>query len=281
MASVRLTAPLTEVRATLDAAKEAGARLLASVPNDAEEIPRFREQYLAWESRTAAILENAFDASGFMTTSPKDEFNGTSISLLDLKISATTIPMERLPEVATDIREKIRVLGSIDDRLDVYSQFRSSTAATPVTSDAPIFLVHGRDVERREIVRRFLETVTDRAVVVLADQANRGQDILGKLLEHAQQAAFAVVLLTPDDEGGLAGVDVPSRRARQNVVFELGLFIGLLGRDKVAALNDPGVELPTDFSGVGYILIAGESWQMELARELKAAGVAVSLDKAL
>lgn len=136
-------------------------------------------------------------------------------------------------------------------------------------------------MERREIVRRFLETVTDRAVVVLADQPNRGQDILGKLLEQAQQAAFAVVLLTPDDEGGLADGDARSPRARQNVVFELGLFIGLLGRDRVAALNDPEIEVPTDFSGVGYIPIAGESWQMELARELKAAGVAVSLDRAL
>lgn len=124
MASVRLTRPLDEVQTAIQAAKEEGERLLASVPMAADEIPRFREQYLAWESRTAAVLENAFDASGFLTTSPKDEFNGTAVSLLDLKISATSIPAERLPEVESDIREKIRVLGSIEDRLDVYTQFQ-------------------------------------------------------------------------------------------------------------------------------------------------------------
>jgi len=64
-------------------------------------------------------------------------------------------------------------------------------------------------------------------------------------------------------------------------VFELGLFVGLLGRDKVAALNDPRAEIPTDFSGVTYIPIEGESWQIELARELKAADISVSLDRAI
>jgi predicted nucleotide-binding protein len=59
------------------------------------------------------------------------------------------------------------------------------------------------------------------------------------------------------------------------------MFIGLLGRDRVAALNDPSIELPTDFSGVAYIPVDGESWQIELARELKAADIAVSLDKVL
>jgi hypothetical protein len=49
----------------------------------------------------------------------------------------------------------------------------------------------------------------------------------------------------------------------------------------VAALNDPQIEIPTDFSGVAYIPIEGDSWQMELARELKAAGISVSLDRAI
>src|SRR5699024_10852724 len=118
--------------------------------------------------------------------------------------------------------------------------------------NAPIFLVHGHALERRETVRRFLEGVTDREVVVLADQANRGQDILGKLITHAQEACFAVVLLTPDDFGRSKQGEDDKPRARENVVFELGLFIGLLGRDKVAALNDSSIEIPTYFSGVAY-----------------------------
>lgn len=281
MGSVELARPVADLRAALAAARAAGEAILEAEPGDQGGIPEFRSSYLSWEGKTAAVLENGFKVSGFLTTSPKDEFTGTAVSLLDLKIASTTIPRERLPEVVADIREKIRVLDAIEDRLDVYAGNTTVTKTSGPSADAPIFLVHGHDIERREIVRRFLEAVTDRDVVVLADQPNRGQDILGKLLSHAQSASFAVVLLTPDDEGGKRGVGENAPRTRQNVVFELGLFIGLIGRDRVAALNDTSIELPTDFSGVGYIPIDGESWQIELARELKAADIAVSLDRAL
>jgi predicted nucleotide-binding protein len=280
MVAVELARPAAQVRKQIEDARQEGTTLLESAPEDATGLASFRERYLSWESRTSAVLETGFKVSGFMTTSPKDDFNGTAISLLDLKLAGSMIPLERLPEVLTDIREKIRVLKSIDERLDVYESATTVPAAHTAASDAPIFLVHGRDLQRREIVRRFLETVTDRAIVVLAEQPNRGQDLLGKLLSQAQQAGFAVVLLTADDLGGLEGNE-PKSRARQNVVFELGLFIGLLGREKVAALNDPSIEIPTDFSGVAYIPIEGESWQIELARELKAAGVSVSLDRVI
>ena len=284
MAAVELVRSAAQVRNLLDEARREARSLLDSKPDSAVEIAGFRERYLSWEDKTAAILETSFKTSGFMTSSPKDEFTGTAIGLLDLKIASTTIPAERLPEVMTDIREKIRVLNSIDDRLDVYDvQLQAEVHASgnpELSADAPIFLVHGRDLERREIVRRFLETVTDRPIVVLAEQPNRGQDLLGKLLANAQEAAFAVVLLTADDLGGLQD-DEPKPRARQNVVFELGLFIGLLGRDRVATLNDPAVDLPTDFSGVAYIPVDGDSWQIELARELKAAEISVSLDRAI
>ena len=78
----------------------------------------------------AALLENGFKVSGFLNTSPKDEFTGTAVSLLDLKIASTTIPWERLPEVIADIREKIRVLGAVEERLDVYVE--GSPSSTPI-----------------------------------------------------------------------------------------------------------------------------------------------------
>lgn len=280
MGTVELSRPAADVRRDLDQARRRGQELLDGAPSEPTKLRSFRADYLAWESKTSAILEASFKVSGFLTTSPKDEFNGTAIALLDLKISATTIPLERVPEVLSDIQEKLRVLASVDERLEVYEPASAGSSPAPPSSNAPIFLVHGRNLERREIVRRFLETVTDRDVIVLAEQPNRGQDILGKLLSNAQQAGFAVVLLTADDLGGLDGEE-GRPRARQNVVFELGLFIGLLGRHRVAALNDPTVELPTDFSGVAYIPVDGESWQLELARELKAAGIVVSLDRAI
>jgi predicted nucleotide-binding protein len=86
-------------------------------------------------------------------------------------------------------------------------------------------------------------------------------------------------LITPDDEGGLSG-EPPRKRARQNVVFELGFFIGKLGAARVAPLVKGDVEKPSDFDGVGYITLdpAG-AWKGLLARELKAAKVPFEAEK--
>ena len=71
-------------------------------------------------------------------------------------------------------------------------------------------------------------------------------------------------------------------RARQNVVFELGYFIGRLGRNRVCALYAEGVEIPSDYSGVVYTkLDASGAWRLELAKELKAAGLPVDMNLAL
>jgi predicted nucleotide-binding protein len=92
---------------------------------------------------------------------------------------------------------------------------------------------------------------------------------------------FAVILMTPDDVGGLA--DGPQqKRARQNVVFELGFFIGKFGTPRVAALILPGVEKPSDFDGICWIEFGrGTNWKNELARELKGAGVPFNSDAIL
>lgn len=283
MGSVKLRQPAAAVAAQIAEAIQA-AEAVQEIPTDTDsEIAVFRGAYLSWEARTQTVLQTAFEASGFMTSAPADEFNAASVGLLDLKIASTVIPKERVREVRADISERIRVLTSIRDRLDVYELVNAGPAARQrggPSGEGPIFLVHGHNIERREIVRRFMERISGREVVVLDEQANEGRDVLGKLLDHAVYASFAVVLLTADDEGGEQGGPY-APRARQNVVLELGLFLGLLGRTGVVALYEPGVEIPSDISGVLYIETTGEGWQIGLAREMKAAGLDVSLDKAL
>jgi predicted nucleotide-binding protein len=88
--------------------------------------------------------------------------------------------------------------------------------------------------------------------------------------------------MTADDEGRAKGVTELRRRGRQNVVFEFGFFVGLLGRRRAVVLYEDGVELPSDLEGLVYIPYdARGSWTMLLAKEPKAAGVEVDLNKAL
>jgi predicted nucleotide-binding protein len=80
--------------------------------------------------------------------------------------------------------------------------------------------------------------------------------------------------MTPDDEGRKIGASY-QHRARQNVVFELGFFIGALGPERVVALVKGQVERPSDFDGVVYISLDSDGWKQALARELEAAGFGI------
>jgi predicted nucleotide-binding protein len=145
-----------------------------------------------------------------------------------------------------------------------------------------IFLVHGHDHGLLEQVARFLERL-GQSVHILHEKPNEGKTLIEKFEQYADRAGFAVVLLTPDDRGGQAHMDPVSyrSRARQNVIFELGYFVGLLGRHRVCAVYLPEVELPSDYHGVAYVPFTKDGgWRLGLARELKAAHLSIDLNLA-
>ena len=153
----------------------------------------------------------------------------------------------------------------------------------PPRYEAPItkrvFLVHGRDNSSKNEVARFLEKL-GLDVTILHERPNKGRTLIAKFQEESSDVSFAVVLVTPDDHGGLLdGEQKP--RARQNVIFELGFFIGKLGSERVCALVSEGVERPSDYDGVAYVqLDQSGGWKGELARELSAARIPIDLAKA-
>jgi hypothetical protein len=142
-----------------------------------------------------------------------------------------------------------------------------------------VFLVHGHAQEVQQAVVRFLKSL-NLDVVILHEQPNQGRTIIEKFEKHSG-VGFAVVLLTPDDVG--APIDHPDgtkKRARQNVILELGYFIGKLGRGRVCPIYVEEVELPSDLHGVLWVAYdqSGE-WRSKLAREIHAAGIDVDLGK--
>ena len=142
-----------------------------------------------------------------------------------------------------------------------------------------VFIVHGHDDALKNAVARTLSRI-GLEPVILHEQANRGRTVIEKFIDHSD-VGFAVVLLTPDDRGGVA-TDTSDRfrpRARQNVVMELGFFLGRLGRERVAAIYDSEVEMPSDYTGVLFLPYDDKGmWQFSLAKEIREAGLAVDLN---
>jgi predicted nucleotide-binding protein len=186
-----------------------------------------------------------------------------------------------------------RLLGirKIDDYLSLQaSTIHARPAPPPLADVAPtmdepsrkVFVVHGRDEGLRAQVARVLEQL-DFEPLILTEEPNEGQTILEKFEAKALDAGFAVVLLSPDDRAaGPEEDETPPlpNRARQNVILELGYFMGKLGRKRVAPLYREGTELPSDIHGLVYIpLDDAGAWRYRLASELAAIGYDVAFDR--
>lgn len=143
-----------------------------------------------------------------------------------------------------------------------------------------VFIVHGHDETAKLDMARTLEKAGFEAVI-LHEQPDAGRTIIEKFENYAD-VSFAVILYTECDLGRDKEMPVGSEkyRARQNVVFEHGFFIGKLGRDHVCALVKGEVETPGDLSGVVYVSMdkAG-AWKLDLAKNMKAVGLPVDMNK--
>ena len=80
-----------------------------------------------------------------------------------------------------------------------------------------------------------------------------GEGNLEALVRLKNEFDFAILVLTPDDLSISRGKR--SHSPRDNVLFELGLFIGSLGRERTFAIYDrtAPMKLPSDLAGVSLI----------------------------
>jgi hypothetical protein len=149
--------------------------------------------------------------------------------------------------------------------------------ASPRTPSNRVFVVHGHDEAAKESVARFL-TQLKLDPIILHEQPNGGRTIIEKFEAYAD-VGFAVILMTPDDVGGSAkDPQKLSKRARQNVILELGYFAGRIGRQRVCALHKPELEIPSDFQGVVFVpLDEAGGWKVKLAQELTEAKISIDL----
>lgn len=139
-----------------------------------------------------------------------------------------------------------------------------------------VFVVHGRDTRSRLELELMLREFGLRPIV-LSEQPEMGRTIIEKLEQHASNVGFAFVLLTPDDVASYRNRQ--ASRARQNVILEYGLFVGLLGRKRICCLLKGDLELPSDMQGIAYIRFTKslDEIRHKIAKELRAADYKVDL----
>ena len=132
------------------------------------------------------------------------------------------------------------------------------------------FIVHGHDESAKLSLKNYIQnTLNLGEPIILSEKASNGLTIIEKFEKYSDQCDKVFVLLTPDDRY----TDNSMSRARQNVIFELGYFLGKFGRKsgKIILLYKGELELPNDISGIVYINIDNgiEAAGEEIRRELK------------
>jgi predicted nucleotide-binding protein len=263
------TLPPDQAAKLLRVQYEKGKKMVAARPLDG---PTER----AWCAATRDILENAFG------------FDSSNVRRYD----SVTIPgigggNEQVweQERVRDTEERLKLIEALIELLET----KIGVSASSIQTQRPepqfgnkVFLVHGHNEAVLHETARFLEQL-DLDVIILREQPNKGRTIIEKFIDYAD-VGFAVVLLTGDDRGAVAAEPFENQklRARQNVILELGFFLGKLGRMRVCALHQAGIEIPSDYSGVLFVPIdSGGGWRLALAKEMKSVSLPIDMNKAI
>ena len=136
-----------------------------------------------------------------------------------------------------------------------------------------VFIVHGHDDHLKNEVQLLL-TRAGVPNIVLHEQPDQGRTIIDKLIQEGQSANYAIALLSPDDPGTDGNM-----RARQNVILEIGFFMGLLGKERLRLLVKENIEIPSDLSGILYEKYERNGkWELKILKEIQAVGIFVDFD---
>lgn len=276
----KLTKKMEDTRNLIQKQILKGEDLLNSVQKDFFRSIEFVDleeeklKYKKWDSYNEVLLKMLFSTAEICDRYKNSLFT-SAIFITGDQIINRQHDIERYLH---NLKKKISELDSIKDSLELYPSSCQNNIENDMCSldNRKVFIVHGHDNAALLEVERFLKMI-GLSPIILHNVANNGKTIIEKL-ELYSDVGYSVVILSPDDEGKAKGETDYKARARQNVIAELGYFFAKLGRSRVCALYNDGVEIPTDFSGVLYVLRDDHgAWKLKLFRELEA--VNYKLDK--
>jgi len=275
----KLILPRAEFKSILEERIKLGRNIQKKEIKYEKELIDAKTEFHNWDDYNSEFLKQSFNNE---TNEYKGRYDNCTmfVGFVGFRNTSET-PREKLKNFKEEVDKKIDYLDKLLAKADLLKSESESPIAAPAdttSSNLNIFIVHGHDDRTKLDVARTIEKLGLNPII-LSEQPNAGQTIIEKFELHSD-VGFAVILLTADDLGKTKTDDEDKYRARQNVIIEMGYFIGKLGRSKVFPLYENGVELPSDLHGILYNLIdKGGSWKFNLAKELSAAGYNVDANK--
>ena len=219
------------------------------------------KKFKDWNHESYELLKSIFKNSKVAKDYSSSGWSIGSIFVSDLKLS------EKTAKLLHDIQDKLDKLNSIKLSLGIF-KIQDDTGKRD--NSKKLFFVHGTNCSTKTMVINFI-TELGLEPIVLKEFIAGGKTLIAEILTRSE-VKFAIALLTPDNVGGIQS-DNLNFRADQNVILELGIFVGLLGRENVCGLFTGSLQLPENYHGYEYIKIdKSGKWQEQVLKELTKAG---------
>ena len=275
--SAMLTISQADFKSRLEKRIEIGEELKARKINSNNEYEKLTSDFNIWDDYNHEMLKQVFDVH---KNEYSDSYDHAGFTFMGQMGEVQGNPIQTKKNLIDYRLNNLKSLLAKAELLKTSIPNTDGQKITLTTDNKQVFIVHGHNKEIQQSVARTIEKLGLKPII-LHEQPNSGKTVIEKF-EAYSNVGFAIILMTDDDAGKAKTENDLKKRARQNVILELGYFIGKLGRDKVLPLYVDGVELPSDIHGVVYVPIdQAENWKFSIVRELKAAGYSVDANKLL
>lgn len=274
----QLTVSKKIFRQTLNERIQIGQEILNRQIQTSQQLNEARNDVSNWNDYNSELLKQSFNNEYNEYKKDYDQVNFYYGMLGERSENKIVEFQEKLQNSLNNLKQLFMKVDLMKSQIDEHPVASASKTISTYNDTRNVFIVHGHNNEIKVNVARTLEKLGLNPII-LHEQPNSGKTIIEKFESHSE-VGFAIILLTDDDLGGAKENENLNLRARQNVILEMGYFIGKLGRDRVCPLYTNGVELPSDLYGLLYTEIdKGENWKIKIAKELKAAGYDIDINK--
>lgn len=281
---LKLIQPRDEAKNRLGERIEKGLELKQRKVDTREAYDLLLKDYQKWDAFNKELLKQLFS-----TDELAKEYSHYGVAAIAMRESSLG---EKIADAFKRVDNKIHRIDSIIERIELIPIDETKASDLSTQSNIPsekqprtkkVFVVHGRDEISKTSLEVFLHEI-GLEPVVLHRQADEGMTIIEKFEKHSD-VGYVFILLTPDEIAYLTAEEKKPDsernkefRARPNVIFEFGYFIGKFGRSRVCCLYSGNVSLPSDVNGIIYKKFDKgiEEVAYSIIKDLKASGYTIS-----
>ncbi|KHA71243.1 nucleic acid-binding protein [Pseudomonas chlororaphis] len=282
--SLKLNSTRDETKSRLGERIEKGLELKQRKVDTRDAYELLLKDYQKWDAFNNELMKQLFN-----TDELAQEYSYSSIGVIALYEPTLG---EKISDAFKRIDNKIHRIDSILERIELIPLNETKIPNSIPSPDSisekqprtkKVFVVHGRDEIAKTSLEVFLHEI-GLEPIVLHRQADEGMTIIEKFEKHSD-VGYVFILLTPDEIAYLTAEEIKPDlerkkefRARPNVIFEFGYFVGKFGRSRVCCLYTGNVSLPSDVNGIIYKSFEKsiEEVAYSIIKDLKASGYMIS-----